>query len=79
MYGLDNYRYPYHATIYPPFCFCLGLTLMVAGVSISAFYQTVEHLGSFVIYSSICIILATAVHLQYYISYELVAESDVTE
>jgi hypothetical protein len=81
MYCLDNYRYPYHATIYPPFCFCLGLAFIVTGLTISAFYQTVEHLTSFMIYSFICITIAAVVHLQYYTSYEpgLVADSDVAE
>ena len=81
MYGLDNYRYPYHATIYPPFCFCLGMGLMATGLTISAFYQTVDHLDSFVIYSTICIVIGVVAHLQFYTSYEAgpVTDSDVAE
>ena len=78
MYGLDNYRYPYHATIYPPFCFCLGLTIMVAGLTISAFYQTMAHMDIFTIYGCLCIFIGTLTHLQYYTDYtpEVDIESD---
>ena len=81
MYGLDNYRYPYHATVYPPFCFCLGITIMIGGLTISAFYQTMAHMDMFSIYASICIFIGAVAHLQYYNNYspEVDIESDVAE
>ena len=76
MYGLDNYRYPYHAAVYPPFCFCLGMGIIVAGLTISAFYQTIDHLTIFGLYSAIAIGIGVVTHLQYYTDYkpEIVVE-----
>ena len=64
MQELDNYRYPYHRSVYPPFCFCLALGISVGGVTLSAIYNTVDHFGSFAVYSFLCVLIGLGAHFQ---------------
>jgi len=59
----------------------MGLSIMVAGLTISAFYQTMGHMDIFTIYACLCIFVGTLAHLQYYTDYshEADIESDGTE
>ena len=50
--------------------------IIVAGLTISAFYQTIDHLTIFGLYSAIAIGIGVVTHLQYYTDYkpEIVVE-----
>jgi hypothetical protein len=66
MHELDPYRYPYRASLYPSFCICLGLTVMVGGITLSIAYQVMDHLTIFFVYSCICVMIGVGSHLQSY-------------
>jgi hypothetical protein len=66
MYELDPYRYPYLSSFYPSTFICLGLTLMVGGITVSAAYQTMDHLTIIFVYSIISLMVGIGTHLEAY-------------
>jgi hypothetical protein len=66
MHELDNYRYPYRAGFYPPLCICLGLTVMLGGISFSIAYQTIDHFTLIFVYSFVFLVVGICSHLERY-------------